>query len=220
MINNLINLANALDESGFKKEADRVDALIRKNGANCGSIKSRHDRLFGAFKDKLQEAVGEGCIKNRNIHEYVPGEKYSDKAVGCKKLIDEVEQAYVDYSDSVKSYTSKCGPTSPSTSGSNCESQIAAYNEAYKAHNALVDKYEKECYDKDDDNDYWTNENLNKCKSLQKDICEADHRAREALMGAREACGCNRDGAITCRWFRDGGRFRLPGVSKKPSHCQ
>tara|TARA_R110002020_G_scaffold50716_2_gene143063 strand:+ start:10363 stop:11961 length:1599 start_codon:yes stop_codon:yes gene_type:complete len=33
MINKLINLANSLDESGFKKEADRVDALIKKLGA-------------------------------------------------------------------------------------------------------------------------------------------------------------------------------------------
>jgi len=32
VINKLIKLANCLDESGFKKEADRVDALIRKNG--------------------------------------------------------------------------------------------------------------------------------------------------------------------------------------------
>ena len=32
MIDNLIKLANALDESGFKKEADRVDVLMRKNG--------------------------------------------------------------------------------------------------------------------------------------------------------------------------------------------
>jgi hypothetical protein len=32
MIDKLINLANYLDESGFKKEADRVDLLIRKSG--------------------------------------------------------------------------------------------------------------------------------------------------------------------------------------------
>ena len=30
MINKLINLANYLDESGFKKEADRADALIKR----------------------------------------------------------------------------------------------------------------------------------------------------------------------------------------------
>tara|TARA_R110002020_G_scaffold50716_2_gene143065 strand:+ start:12525 stop:13490 length:966 start_codon:yes stop_codon:yes gene_type:complete len=33
MINKLIKLANTLDESGFKKEADQIDSLIRKNGA-------------------------------------------------------------------------------------------------------------------------------------------------------------------------------------------
>ena len=32
MINKLIKLANTLDEAGFKKEADQIDSLIRKNG--------------------------------------------------------------------------------------------------------------------------------------------------------------------------------------------
>ena len=38
MINNLISLANALDESGFEKEADRVDAIIKSGNKGAANI--------------------------------------------------------------------------------------------------------------------------------------------------------------------------------------
>ena len=56
MLNELINLANYLDESGFKKEADRVDVIIKR----CGPIQIMEQGEQGRGKLELGPPEGEG----------------------------------------------------------------------------------------------------------------------------------------------------------------
>ena len=218
MNSSLIELANALDELGLNKEADRIDALIM-NASDCDSLRESYNELHKAFRDKMDEVVARGCIEPTiNIHDFAPGENY--KVDGCKRFIDQVEAAYAKQKAAHDKYVSKCGPTSSPAGGDRCRSQVKAYNEAFETLDALVVRQTEECYKQRKNQSYWTNDNQNKCRDIQIDICKAEHRAQLALFNAREACGCEREGTETCRGFRQGGRFRLPGGWSIQRHCK
>ena len=144
------------------------------DASDCSSIKNRYDKLHKAFRDKLDEVISRGGIAQTvNIHEFTPGENYN-KDEGCKPFIDEVEAAYVAQKAAGEKYTSKCGPVSSPAGGNRCRSQVRAYNEAFEALDALVVKHREECHKQRKNQNYWTNDNQNKCSELQNDICVAE----------------------------------------------
>jgi hypothetical protein len=208
VIDKLINLANYLDKSGLKREADRVDRLI-VNATSCNDVIENRDKAFRDYKSKLQDAQGRGCIKgafdDTGGYEVVTNEGL------CGDAIKDLKAASVAWKAADDTYASKCGPNSAGPGGSRCRGQVGAWNRAVEELNGLMDAHEEQCLGKD--NDYWTNDNITKCRELQTSIDEKNKAACAILIGAREACGCSpRDGGRKCNGRIEGHKYYLPGV--------
>ena len=211
MINKLINLANYLDQSGLEKEADRVDRLV-VNAASCEDIVENRVKAFRDYKSKLQDAQDRGCIKGA-IDDTEGYEVVTTEGL-CGPAIEELKAAHAKWGAADKIYASECGPSGPGTNGSRCRSQGGVLERAVEELNGLVDANEKQCLGKDDN--YWTNDNLAKCRDLQRSIDEKDKAACAILIEARKACGCDDPGGgRRCKGRANWGIFELPGVWKE-----
>jgi len=197
MINNLINLANALDESGLKKEADRVDVIIKKSSCE------EKDRAWRSKWDEWH-AAHEGA-KARLCEK--GGANFETKM--CIKRIKEVNKLH-DEVEKLKGEYEACQESSP-LANSSCAREIANYNAIQKQHDDLITRHEKCLADNKGKSAYFT-----ACKPIQKEIDEVNPRLCNALLKARAACGCvPKNGGQRCHGRSDGGRFELPGAWKE-----
>ena len=72
MIKDLINLANKLDQKGFRKEADYLDKIIRKISSeedSNGKIKTLIQRIKGGLTKAVSPETGEGVEPEQAISE-------------------------------------------------------------------------------------------------------------------------------------------------------
>jgi hypothetical protein len=197
MINKLINLANYLDESGFKKEADRVDAIIKKS--SCEGQERAWRSKWDEWHLTNQEAKARLCGEDET----------NFKTSICVSLIKKNNKLHNEV-EALESEYKACYESNP-PANSSCAREIANYNIIQKQHDDLVTRHDECLADNKEKSAYFT-----ACKPIQIKIDKINPRLCNALLKARGACGCApKNGWQKCKGRSDGGRFELPGTWKE-----